>query len=195
MKNCFQTTGTVRITVYPIPTVNAGPDVKIPSGTVNTQLRAVYSGDVQQLKWSPSTGLSCTTCPNPIAAPKTTTSYTLTVTNNGACSATDALTLTVLCDKGNIFIPNTFTPNADGMNDSFYPRGRGILSVRSMRVFNRWGEQVFRRDNFFANDISAGWNGSFNGKLLVPDIYVYLIDFVCENQTIITLKGDIALVR
>jgi gliding motility-associated-like protein len=195
LKNCFQTTGTVRITVYPIPTVNAGPDVKIPSGTVNTQLRPVYSADVQQLKWSPATGLSCTTCPNPIAGPKTTTSYTLTVTNNGACSATDALTLTVLCDKGNIFIPNTFTPNTDGMNDVFYPRGRGILSVRSMRVFNRWGEQVFRRDNFNANDISAGWNGRFNGQELVPDIYVYMIDFVCENQTIITLKGDVALVR
>ena len=81
------------------------------------------------------------------------------------------------------------------MNDVYYPRGRGIQTVRSLKIFNRWGEQVFRRDNFNANDAAAGWDGRFNGKELVPDVYVYIIDLACDNKTIVTQKGDVALIR
>jgi gliding motility-associated-like protein len=194
-KGCFPTFDSVRVTVYPYPSVNAGPDVVITSGSTNLQLKPTFSNDVRTMKWTPADGLSCTDCPNPFATPKTNTSYTLTVTNGGGCESRDALTVTVVCEKSNLFMPNTFSPNGDGMNDVYYPRGRGIQTVRSLKIFNRWGEQVFRRENFNANDAAAGWDGRFNGKELVPDVYVYIIDLACDNKTIVTQKGDVALIR
>jgi gliding motility-associated-like protein len=194
-KGCFITTDTVLVTVFPLPTVNVGPDITISAGTADLQLNSQYSNDVLALLWSPSTGLSCTTCSQPIAAPKITTTYTLRVTNNGGCTATDAMTVFVVCTNDNIFMPNTFSPNGDGMNDIYYPRGRGINTIRGLRIFNRWGQMVYSNSNFNANDPSKGWDGRFRGTALPPDVYVYTLDLVCENQTIITLKGDITLVR
>ncbi len=194
-KGCFTSTDSVLVSVFSLPTVNVGPDITISAGTTDLQLNAQYSTDVLALLWSPASGLSCTTCPNPIAAPKITTTYTLSVTNNGGCTATDAMTVFVVCTNENIFMPNTFSPNGDGMNDVYYPRGRGINTIRGLRIFTRWGQMVYSKANFNANDPSQGWDGTFRGSQLPPDVYVYTLDLVCENQTIITLKGDITLVR
>ena len=57
-------------------------------------------------------------------------------------------------------MPNTFSPNGDGMNDVYYPRGRGINTIRSLRIFTRWGQMIYSRENFVANDPSTGWDGS-----------------------------------
>jgi gliding motility-associated-like protein len=194
-RGCFTTTDTVRVDVFPIPTVELGPDMTITAGTTNTVLNSTYSNDVVSLLWEPATGLSCTTCPTPIAAPRVSTTYTLRVTNNGGCVSSDAITLTVVCLNSNLFMPNTFSPNGDGMNDMYYPRGRGIERIKSLKIFNRWGQMVYIRENFSPNDASAGWDGRYKGLAVSPDVYVYMIDVFCENQSIITLKGDIMLVR
>ena len=94
-----------------------------------------------------------------------------------------------------VFIPNTFTPNGDGQNDYFFPRGKGIDRMSSFRIFNRWGEVVYEKANFNANDASSGWDGTFKGKKLNPDVFVYTIDIMCENNTILNYKGNIALIR
>jgi len=182
------------VSVFPIPLVNAGPDITIPGGN-SVPLNANPSTDVVDIKWTPADGLSCTTCPNPVATPKKKTEYTITVTNNGGCVNTDKITIFVTCNKENIFIPNTFSPDNDGNNDLFYPRGRGIANIKSFSVFSRWGQLVYQRQNFMINDVSAGWNGTFKGQKLPPDVYVYIIEVYCENGALINLKGDVMLVR
>jgi gliding motility-associated-like protein len=192
--NCFSDTGSISITVFPIPTVEAGPDQTIDVGA-DAQLHATGSSDIVSWNWSPSLGLSCMDCPDPRAAPKQTTKYTVQVRNEGNCVSTDFLTIYVICNQGNLFIPNAFSPNGDGMNDRFYPRGKGVFLIRSLRVFDRWGEMVFEKLNFNANDASAGWDGTFKGKLLTPDVYVYTCEIVCENNEILSYKGDVTLLR
>jgi gliding motility-associated-like protein len=194
-RGCFVTTDTVRIDVFPFPTLDLGPDITMRAGTTNQVLNATVSNDVVSYLWSPATGLSCTTCPAPVATPRVTTTYNLRVTNNGGCITNDAVTIFVVCLNSNLFMPNTFSPNADGMNDIYYPRGRGIERVRSLKIFNRWGQLVFIRENFNANDPGAGWDGRYRGILSPPDVYVYTIEVFCENESIITLKGDVMLVR
>jgi gliding motility-associated-like protein len=184
----------VTINVFPIPTVNAGPDVTIAVGS-SIPLTANPSIDVLSILWTPATGLTCTTCPNPIATPKTNTTYSIKVTNEGGCTSSDEVTIFVVCTKGNLFVPNTFSPNGDGQNEVFYPRGRGISIIKGLRIFNRWGQLVFERHNFDANDISSGWNGTFKGAALPPDVYVYMLDLECENNTVLTIKGDVTLIR
>jgi gliding motility-associated-like protein len=101
----------------------------------------------------------------------------------------------VLCDKINFFIPNTFSPNGDGQNEFFFPRGTGLFKIKSMIIFDRWGEIVFEKKDFEPNDPSSGWNGYFKGRKANADVYIYMIEIQCENNTIIPAKGNITLLR
>jgi gliding motility-associated-like protein len=192
--NCFKDTGIIHITVYPIPTVNAGNDITITGGST-TQISSTSTGGVTAYNWSPSTTLSCSNCPNPLAKPLKTTTYKVEVQNSGGCKKSDEVTVFVLCDKGNLFIPNTFSPNGDGMNDVLYPRGNGIYTIKTLKIFNRWGELVFEKNNFNANDPSSGWNGMFKGKICSPDVFVYMVEVFCENGTPFGFKGNISLIQ
>ncbi len=193
-RGCFVTRDSVTISVFPFPVFDLGPDVSITAGS-GIQFNPSFSNDIVSISWAPPTSLSCVDCFDPVASPKQKTEYTATVRNNGGCVTTEQITVSVTCSSENLFIPNTFSPNNDGMNDVFYPRGRGIMNVKSMRIFSRWGQQVFWKQNFLANDASAGWNGTFKGVALSADVYVYMIDVVCDNNTVVTLKGDVMLTR
>ena len=192
--NCFKDTGLINVVVYPIPTINAGNDVTIIGGN-STTLSTITTGGVTTYNWSPGTTLSCTTCPSTKATPIKTTTYTVEATNAGGCKAEDRVTVFVLCDKDNLYIPNTFSPNKDGMNDVLYPRGSGIYSIRSFKIFDRWGELIFEKNNFNANDQSKGWDGTYKGKLLGPDVYVYMIDVYCDNGTPYSFKGNVTIIQ
>ena len=86
-------------------------------------------------------------------------------------------------------------PNGDGNNDIFYPRGTGLFSIKTLRIFNRWGEVVFEKNGFMPNDAGAGWNGTVKGMKQNPDVFVYTVDILCDNSSLLTLKGNVALIR
>jgi len=91
-------------------------------------------------------------------------------------------------------MPNTFSPNNDGSNDAFYPRGKGLYSIKTLRIFNRWGEIVFEKKDFPVNSPSSGWDGTYKGKKPQPDVYVYQVEVICDNGELIKLDGNIALI-
>jgi gliding motility-associated-like protein len=193
-KNCFTDTGYVFIKVYPIPVVNAGNDQRINVGK-SLDLLPVISADVTQVLWSPTSGIFRSSYPGITIKPITNTEYTVKVINGGGCTAEDKVNIIVTCDGSNIFIPNTFSPNGDGANDIFYPRGSGLFKIKNFRIFNRWGQIVFEKNSFNANDPSAGWDGTFRGAKLNPEVFVYTIDIICDNNTILNYKGNIALIQ
>ena len=91
------------------------------------------------------------------------------------------LYLIALCNKKSIYIPNTFSPNNDGVNDYFFPRANGSVLIKSMTIFNRWGQVVFDKRNFYANGAPNGWDGKYNNVLQKPDVYVYIYKIsVCK---------------
>ncbi|MDB5222033.1 MAG: hypothetical protein JWN83_700 [Chitinophagaceae bacterium] len=193
-KGCFKDSAFVPLKVYPIPTVNAGSDKTINIGQT-LDIDPTLSTDVTNTVWTPTSGIFRNRFPGITVKPPQTTEYTVEVTNDGGCRARDKVTVYVLCNNANVFIPNTFSPNGDGANDVFYPRGTGVFSIKTFRIFNRWGEVVYEKANFNANDASAGWDGTFKGKKLNPDVFVYTIDIMCENNTILNYKGNIALIQ
>ncbi len=75
------------------------------------------------------------------------------------------------------------------MNDYFYPRGKGLMTIKSLRIFNRLGAIVFERTNFLANQQSYGWDGTYKGKMLQPDVYIYVAEIVCENGQVLMSKA------
>lgn len=193
-KGCFKDTGYVPIIVYPVPTVDAGSDKTINVGQ-SVDLVPTISTDVTSANWTPTSGLTRSSYPGITVKPVITTEYTVQVANNGGCKATDKVTIFVICNDANVFLPNTFSPNGDGANDVFYPRGTGVFTIKMLRVFNRWGQVVFEKANMTPNDASIGWDGKLNGKLLTPDVFVYTVDIVCVNGATLTFKGNVALVR
>jgi gliding motility-associated-like protein len=193
-KGCFKDTGFVTVQVYPIPTVNAGPDKTINVGQF-VNLVPVISSDVNTVIWTPTQSIIQNNFPAVTVKPKETTEYTIEAKNAGGCFTRDRVTVFVVCNGANVFIPNTFSPNGDGVNDIFYPRGSGLFSIKTLRLFNRWGEIVYEKNDFMPNNPAAGWNGIYKGMKLNADVFVYTCDILCDNNTVMTLKGNVALIQ
>jgi gliding motility-associated-like protein len=193
--NCFTDSGSALVYVYPIPQfdivesfIQSDPGAVVP-------LKTNSSSDIISWKWSPTRGLSCASCPEPFVTITRKDKYTAVVSNAGGCIAQDNVNVEPTCVGESVFVPNTFSPNADGNNDVFYPRGKGVNTIKRMQIFNRWGELMYERSNFSLNDPTAGWNGTYKGVLLTPDVYVYMIDGVCGNNETFNLKGNVTLLR
>jgi len=193
-RNCFKDTNYVTIKVYPIPAVEAGEDKTINVGQ-SVDLVPKVSSDVTSVTWFPTTSIVSNHYPSVTVKPNETTEYMVEVKNPGGCKTRDKVTVFVVCNGANVFIPNTFSPNGDGMNDVFYPRGTGLFRIKNLRIFSRWGEVMYEKNAFMPNDASAGWNGTHNGQKLTPDVYVYTIEIVCDNNNTLTFKGNVALIQ
>lgn len=192
--HCFTDTAYVPVTVYPYPQLDLEAEKTVVVGTSVT-LQPKISPDVTQIQWTPGTWLSCIDCPVPVATPRQTTSYKLWVTNEGGCTAEKVARLFVVCNGTNVYLPNTFSPNNDGVNDVFYPQSKGVASIKSFRIFNRWGELVFEQFSFQGNDRSKGWNGMQKNRPAVDDVFVYVMEVACDNGEVLYFKGDVTIIR
>ena len=194
LRGCFADTLEVPVRVHPIPTVNAGPDVTTTNNTP-VDLVPTISSDVTSVTWYPTSNNFRNIYPGITVKPTTTTDYTVEVENAGGCKAEDRIRVNVVYARADVFVPNAFSPNGDGVNDVFYPRGTGIFRVRNLRIFNRWGEVVFERSGFQANDPTSGWDGRSRGTRLNPDTYVYVMEIIADNSTSQVFKGDVTILQ
>jgi gliding motility-associated-like protein len=193
-KNCFSDTASTTLVVAPYPQFNIiDSNITIAAGGTYV-IQTTSSPDVISWQWSPSTDLSCTNCPQPVAKGNKIVRYTGIASNAYGCSVSDNILVRGLCSSEVIFIPNTFSPNGDHVNDYFYPRGQGLYLIKSMRIFNRLGQMVFEKTNFSPDVESEGWNGTFNSKKLPSDVYVYFIEVMCNNGVVVPFKGNVTLI-
>ncbi len=114
----------------------------------------------------------------------------LIVTNANGCADTLLLPDYVrIVEPARLFIPNAFTPNNDGRNDLLYIFGSGLDNI-VFQIFNRWGEKVFE-----TRDQSIGWDGTFNGTLVDPGVYVYKLTFNFPDLRLQNREGSITVIR
>lgn len=179
---CYNT-AVATVFVFPLPTVNAGADVTINAGA-STQLNATGGGTYS---WSPSDGLSCTSCQNPFASPLQTTTYKVIVTDTNGCMAADYVTISIDC--GEVFVPNAFSPNNDNANDLECVFGKCIETME-FAIYDRWGEKVFE-----TTDPKICWDGIYNGKLMETAVFVYYFNATLVTGENIIKKGNISLIR
>jgi gliding motility-associated-like protein len=190
---CADTT-TKNILVNPLPVITMPSTMTMQVG-FPVRIPATYSPNVATWNWTPVTGLDCSDCPQPITSTKFNRTYTVSVVDSNSCRSSEQVQIIVICKNANVFVPNTFSPNNDGSNDVFYVRGKGLERVKSLRVFNRWGEVVFEQNNFPVNDPNYGWNGKFKGNKPFPDVYIYQVEVWCENSEVIRFEGNVALIQ
>lgn len=178
------TSNSISMSVLDFP-VDAGIDTTIQQGE-NIQLEG--STTESDIMWSPSYAMNNATILNPIVDPDETTTYFLTV-DNGTCSITDEMTVFV---ENNLTVPNTFSPNGDGINDDWEILGINQFPDCTIQVYTRWGQLVFQSTGY---SLSKRWDGtSKNGKPLVAGAYYYVIN-LRSDEFDKPLKGTVSIVK
>ncbi len=192
--HCFTDTGYVNVSVGPNPLLEIGPDITASTGSTVTLSPQTQNGPIVSWSWSPSTNLSCSNCPNPTVTVANNQSYVLSVTNSYGCVVQDTVDLFTFCKGSQVFVPNAFTPDGDGLNDVLMIRGIGV-QIKSFRVFNGWGVLIFEKQNFNPNEPRYGWDGKVRGVPATPDVYVYTAEVVCDNGLVYTYKGNTTILK
>ncbi len=164
---CNSDTITKPYNVYPYPQVNAGVDQFVLEGE-NTMLKPVVSGNDLQYLWMPNMYLNSNTVLEPVCTPLRDITYTFKVTGRGNCVSTDDIYIKVLLAPK---IPNTFSPNNDGINDLWDIQYLDTYPANRVQVFTRTGQLVFESRGY-----KTPWNGTLNGKPLPVDTYYYIIE-------------------
>jgi gliding motility-associated-like protein len=140
--------------------------------------------------WTPSAGLSCADCATPIAQPMQPTRYIVNTVTGLNCVPADTVNIYLSYNRS-LFVPTAFSPNADGNNDLFRVKAKGV-AVSNLQVYNRWGQLIFE-----ANDVSRGWDGRFKGELQPAGTYVYVVNYAYYGREaeMLQQKGTFTLVR
>ncbi|WP_426580715.1 gliding motility-associated C-terminal domain-containing protein [Mucilaginibacter sp. R-33] len=177
------TSNELSIETKALPTVAFNGELTIKRGE-SIALSPVKSDDIIDYSWSPSVGLNNSVISSPTASPTVTTVYRLTVTTAGGCQASAAIKVNVL---EQMVIPNAFTPNGDGINDTWSIAGLAAYPNCIVNVFNRYGAGIFRSVGYAKN-----WNGSFNGYVLPAGTYYYVVDLKDGKKP---LSGYVTLLK
>ncbi len=138
--------------------------------------------------WNPDPTLSCLSCPNPIATPLVTTTYTAYNFLASDCRVGDDFTVVVLNDAV-VMTPTGFTPNGDGLNDYFGPLGK-VPDSYILQIFNRNGETIFK-----SSSMESRWNGMYKGVRQPGDVYIYMIHYKDIQNKPHQQKGTFVLIR
>ncbi|MDE3214467.1 MAG: gliding motility-associated C-terminal domain-containing protein, partial [Bacteroidota bacterium] len=154
------------IHVFPSPVVDAGPDLYVfMNDTVTIEARA--TGEGLTYLWFPSTFLNNNSLLTPLCTPATSVLYTLTVRGIGGCTSNSKMMVKILPPP---LIPNAFSPNGDGVNDSWIVRNLDLYPQCDVSVYNRFGQIVFHSIGY-----KKPWDGTFNGQPAPVGVYVYVI--------------------
>jgi gliding motility-associated-like protein len=183
-ENCVSDIFKDTVLVYLQPVVDAGPSFLVPQGSV-FQFRPTVNDSLNVLfNWSPGTNLSSTTVLRPTVTANNDATYTLTVTGDGNCTATDFLTVKIFRP---LKIPNVFSPNGDGQNDTWRIDHLADYPGATVNIFNRYGQQVYSSTGY-----GTPWDGTIKGKPLPVATYYYIIELKNDFKP---LNGSVTIVR
>lgn len=177
-------TAYVNVSLFPYPSFQTTNDVLAFYGD-QIQLEA-YSDLIGSYVWSPTEYLSCIHCQNPISTPDQEITYMVTFTDLNGCSSDEFITITF---DAAVYVPNTFTPNNDGMNDVFQVSGGNLVEMECL-IFNRWGELVYTLDSPY-----QVWDGSFNGIKCQDGTYVWKLTYTDFTNDQYQISGHVNLLR
>ncbi len=179
--------------------VDAGEDITIILGD-STQLEAAAidpaPGFVEYVWSEPYVGtLSCTECANPWAKPMYSIIYELFGIDSKGCEASDLIRVNV--EKPRVaMVPTGFTPNEDLTNDLLVVHGMEGTYVKVFRIFDRWGELVYQDSDFYVNDFTRGWDGTFRGQPLNAGVFVWHLEVVYPyDNAEASFKGQTTIIR
>jgi gliding motility-associated-like protein len=183
LTHCRIASNGVLIHVHPKPVVDAGRD-RIMLGGRGITLAATAEGEGISYSWTPIDHMNDAGSLNPAVSPPGDIIYKLSAVSAFGCTNEDDVAIKVVAG---IFVPNAFTPNNDGRNDTWEIPYLDPAFGAEVSVFNRWGQLVYRT----AGSV-VSWDGTLNGIAQGAGTYVY---FVRSKEYDINIKGTITLIR
>lgn len=175
-------TASVNVELYDPPEIKVSPAAYPVVGDTIT----IWAEAEGSIVWTPPYNIECTICPTTIVYPEVETFYTATVTDENGC--TNYAVVPVYFDPL-IFVPNAFTPDGDSFNNVFRAIAHNIDEFE-MQIFNRWGELIYTMD-----DLDDYWDGSYNGALVLDDVYVWQILYTDLKGVPHELRGHVVLLK
>ncbi len=179
---------TIKLNIIPGPNGTVCCDTTVGSGTPVQLATTLGAGPYIVQGWSPTYGLSCSSCADPVATVSKTTTYVVTFQDIlTLCTVKDSITIDIF--NCNVFVPNVFSPNNDGHNDYLYVRSL-CLKALDFAVFDRLGNKVFE-----TRDQTTPWDGTYNGKPMDMGTYMWYLNGLENDGTNVTKSGTVTIVR
>jgi hypothetical protein len=177
--------------------VDAGSEISIPLGNtlVFTQDMQVSEPDrVDKIRIDPPE-LSAFLCDTCHFCPQNTFRYTLTIADSNGCLASDDRVVVV--DKHRrVYFPNVFNPDEEDGNERFLLScGQDVQRIRSLRIYNRWGQLMFEQVNAAPNDPESAWDGRIGNDLQPPGVFLYVAEIEFKDGAREVFRGDVTLIR
>ncbi|MBV6443129.1 MAG: hypothetical protein EPGJADBJ_04858 [Saprospiraceae bacterium] len=180
------------------PVVTTAPEISLAFGD-STTLKVSFNLPLNQIDtiiWTPYETLTPTDWPYEMTAkPFSSILYTVEVISIDGCS--DLASIRVKVDNPHIWAPNAFSPHReDGWNDKFliFASPNTVKNIKTLQIFDRWGDMVFRNDNIQPNDENLGWNGFFREQPMNPAVFVWWAEIELFSGQQIIMYGDVTIV-
>ncbi len=150
--------------------------------------------DIMSVTWLPNERLEKISNLETWLKPVTSQYYKVSVKDNSGCIFNDSLQV-IVNDAVNVFVPNIFSPNADGTNDDLrILAGFGVEKILYFGIYDRWSNQVFEAQDYSPLSLK-GWNGTFRDRDVEEGVYTYIVKVLKKNNKEEILKGDVMLIR
>ncbi|MEM1120949.1 MAG: gliding motility-associated C-terminal domain-containing protein [Bacteroidota bacterium] len=177
--------------------VSLGDNITLDLGDSIT-LRALVNEPTNTVTfdWTSEDPSICADCPAPTIQPINSERYSVTATNSAGCAAS-ASVLVQVQNQRRVFMPSVFSPNGDGKNDLLRPfSGSEVADIGMFRIFNRWGELIYERENMDMQLNTEGWDGATEtGQKAPPGVYLFYAEVAWKNGSTDVLTGDVTLIR
>ncbi|HKK87451.1 MAG TPA: gliding motility-associated C-terminal domain-containing protein [Saprospiraceae bacterium] len=194
--NCFlDTTIVIREGRELLTQIPAEIEVDFADSETIYVLVSVPEEEISNVQWIPEENLSCDTCLITEVDGVESGVYEVVVTDTAGCVSRASIRVFVRREI-NIYAPNSFSPNGDGVNDFFTIYGdKTVNNISELAIFDRWGNLLFRNENFPASQPEFGWDGSFKDKPMNPAVFVYYAEVELFDGTTELIKGDVTLFK
>lgn len=177
--------------------IDLDPLIRLTQGdsTVVEAIVNLMQNEIDSIVWEPADQLSCSSCLRTVVTALNSEVFQITITDINGCSGTASFQMIVLEPAINIYIPNTISPNRDGLNDGFTLFTDEEIVIESMLIFDRWGNQMVEIRDFLPNEPALGWDGTFKSKSVNPGVYVYMINYILPNGEKRVVSGDVTVLK
>lgn len=182
-KGCVSDTSKLIVTAHPFPVLQLNHNLRVLEGGTIT-IKPIFYGTQLSFLWTPDSYLDSANVAYPKSTPPDDITYRLTLTGIGGCSVSDTTFIKVLKSP---LVPNSFSPNGDGINDTWRIQYLESYPGASIEVFNRYGQKVFESIGY-----DVEWDGYFKGSLLPVGTYYYIINPKNGRKT---LSGSVTIIR
>ncbi len=177
---------TIHVGIYP-DSVISGVDTLIDMGGAAYVAAIGYPGG-GTYNWLPNDIYDCPSCQQTVVSPLVPTNAIVQYISPDGCAVQDTVIIGINF-KDVIDVPNSFSPDDNGINDKVYVKGPGIVTM-TFRIFDRYGRLMFE-----TSDQSEGWDGTFNGKKLPPATFAWTVEYSLIGGITDVKAGTITLIK